>query len=546
MDFISTRRKIGELLKKHRRILFFLITVCAGIAIFYPFHNFQLHLAQGDHGRDLYGFKKTLDGALVYRDYWWVYGPLMPYYYALCYKLFGINIHSVLLGYSALNFLSGLAVYFILLLLAAPLMAFTGAVWFWVFCPPFEYTYNHAGGILAILIAVYMIFLYARAPRLRYLYGGLFSIFILSFIKINFGASMLLAFIASAGIIDFINKNRFSRPKLFFYLTSLILAPAIVAGIYYLLIKGLPLYVVRQCFPYLKSDQPFHPTFWGSIQVFFKETTSKIGSHWAHWVMGTILVFCAGYVSFFSNRKTADQRIKLNLPLAVSILLIFSLCNLHEFLMSAVYYRIYWIKPFQILLLFIIISAAVKTLPRWIKYLLCAAILLTVVHEHYHRYRLIREIKVPQQYMDLDRGKIYIGNFPPWLTTVTAATQFLKNTLGPNETFLALVDDPLYYFLTGKDSPTRQLAFCNHLNIELAQEKEIIERMEQDKINYILLSNKAFTGDSYMGTFGKTYCRLLARYVKDNFSVVAGFGLWRGQASWLANHGVLIFKRKQP
>ena len=41
-------------------------------------------------------------GKLPYKDFWWVYGPLMPYYYGLFYKIFGMHITSVLLGRAVL------------------------------------------------------------------------------------------------------------------------------------------------------------------------------------------------------------------------------------------------------------------------------------------------------------------------------------------------------------------------------------------------------------------------------------------------------------
>ncbi|HQP11881.1 MAG TPA: hypothetical protein PK470_03860, partial [Candidatus Omnitrophota bacterium] len=70
---------------RHKRWLFFLLTLLAGLYILAPLHDFQYQLSTGDHGPELYSFKKALDGALPYRDYSWLYGPFLLYYYALCY-----------------------------------------------------------------------------------------------------------------------------------------------------------------------------------------------------------------------------------------------------------------------------------------------------------------------------------------------------------------------------------------------------------------------------------------------------------------------------
>ncbi|MDP8264251.1 MAG: hypothetical protein P9M12_02070 [Candidatus Aceula lacicola] len=148
---------LTNLLFKHQKILFLLLTVFMGIFIFTPYINFQPVLAQGDHGRDLYTFKATLDGSAPYQDYWWVYGPLMPYFYALCFKILGVSVQSILIGKIFLIFASGILFYLTLCLFASPLMALAGTVWFWSFRPEFFYTYNHAGAIPFFILTIFFV-----------------------------------------------------------------------------------------------------------------------------------------------------------------------------------------------------------------------------------------------------------------------------------------------------------------------------------------------------------------------------------------------------
>src|SRR3989338_668613 len=143
----------------HQRLLFLFLTVVAGLLVLLPFHDFQYFLAQGDHGRDLYCFKKTLDGALPYRDYSWLFGPLMPYYYSACYLLGGISIQSVLLGQGLLILLAGILIYLICAAFLPPALSFVCAFWYWSYRgTEFFYTYNHIGVIVAILVAIYCVF----------------------------------------------------------------------------------------------------------------------------------------------------------------------------------------------------------------------------------------------------------------------------------------------------------------------------------------------------------------------------------------------------
>ena len=77
---------------------FLILSVLYTIIYVWPELNFQDMLAQGDHGRDLYAFEAVLKGQLPYKDFWWVYGPIMPYYYGLFYKISGFHITSILAG----------------------------------------------------------------------------------------------------------------------------------------------------------------------------------------------------------------------------------------------------------------------------------------------------------------------------------------------------------------------------------------------------------------------------------------------------------------
>ena len=76
-------------IKKHSGILLLILLSAISILLLMSEIDFQSALAQGDHGRDLYAFRKTLEGKLPYKDYWWVYGPLMPFYYGSFINIFG-------------------------------------------------------------------------------------------------------------------------------------------------------------------------------------------------------------------------------------------------------------------------------------------------------------------------------------------------------------------------------------------------------------------------------------------------------------------------
>jgi len=110
--------------------------------------------------------------------------------------------------------------------------------------------------------------------------------------------------------------------------------------------------------------------------------------------------------------------------------------------------------------------------------------------------------------------------------------------------FFALPYEPVYYFLSGKKSPTRQLIFFAHINIPNEQEEKIIRDLEKNKVNWIVLSNRSHSNQVGLGQMGIDYCPLIDKYIKDNFLIVAEFGDWVNPPGWIEHHGTRILKRK--
>ena len=116
--------------KRHAKCLLLLLVFGTGILITAPYARLQGPLAQGDHGRDLYAAQAVYRGELPYKDFWWVYGPLMPYYYGLFYKIFGIKISSIILGKLLLKILGGILMCLAMMETSSWIVAYLAACWF--------------------------------------------------------------------------------------------------------------------------------------------------------------------------------------------------------------------------------------------------------------------------------------------------------------------------------------------------------------------------------------------------------------------------------
>ena len=238
-------------------IFFFVLTAVCGIVVNYPYHNFQVFLAQGDHGRDLYAAAAVLRGEMPYKDFWWVYGPLMPYYYGLMFKLFGIHIPSVLLGKIFLNIASGLGIFWAMTRFFSPATGFIAGLWFLVYHQDFFFTYNHAGGILLLIACIGMHWAYIKEQKNNAAYLALLFTFILGLIKINFALTALLMGILTVLVTNRTNRRAFNTHEKFFYTLSCVGLPLFWFGAYSFFTQGLTINEIRQCQPYLGGDEPY-------------------------------------------------------------------------------------------------------------------------------------------------------------------------------------------------------------------------------------------------------------------------------------------------
>ena len=213
--------------------------------------------------------------------------------------------------------------------------------------------------------------------------------------------------------------------------------------------------------------------------------------------------------------------------------------------MSGSLYRSIWAKPFSILLCFIVIGTTFKTLSKPIQWLLCSTLFITILLSYSPFLNIIRpKQNTNVQKSSLKKLNVTLGNHPYWIATVEETSNFIKKELGANELFLAIPYDPLYYYLTDKKSPTRQLIFFEHINIPHEQERDIIKDLKENNVNYILITTRAFVPEPGLGYFGKTYCPVLGEYIKQHFTPIFSSGDKTNPGGWEMPHGTTILERK--
>ena len=532
-------------LRNNSHKAFFVLTIAMVVGLNILHFNYQEQMSQGDHGRDLYAFAQVLHGQMPYKDFWWVYGPLMPYYYGVFNLLFGVHISSILLAKVVLNIICGIFFYLTCTTFTRPALAFFITTWFMQAKQDFFFTYNHLGGAALSLVIIYYVFAYIEKSSPRFLWIALISAFLFILVKINFGLAAIAVTLLSVWLIDRTYGRPFTPAKKKWYIAGIAILPLAALLIYGVLLSGLSFHEIRQCMPYFGDDQPHHVTPWLAIVYYLQQHwLTFVHSPW-HFLIGMVLHTATGAVIYLVFTKKLPAKQQQDLFLRLGVVGIFFLFYFQEFLVSGVWYRTFWSQPFVMLfhgLLLATVLPIAHHLLRWAAVMYLWGIMSL---SFMGQCMTIHAQRIPPRFLSMPQGQIYVGNEGDWIETVATITEYLNTNLKKDELFFALPYDCIYYYLTGKPSPTRQLIFFEHIKIPTEQEMSIIRELENKRVNYVLMSNRMASSETGMGILGKTYCPLIYSYITSNFTPVARQGgNWQKEPGWGDNHGVIIFKRK--
>ena len=414
-----------------------------------------------------------------------------------------------------------------------------------LFQQDFFFTYNHIGGIVMILGVAFCLLSYIQKNSLKAAWGALAFIFTLCLIKINFGLAALAVTMITIGACDYVRRIPVNTAKKLLFTAALLGIPLLVYIIYWSLLKGLSVMEIRECLPYMEGDQPYSISPWVAVINFLLIIYHVITSNLTLFIFTIIINASALRCIYLFIKDRLPPARKITLLLSLGMLCLFYVANSHEYLKSGVLYRSFWSQPISILISFLLLDIASLSIPKIARKIIFTCLLGLVIYAWFLVGHKLNAAKTENQYLSMPRGNIYITNSPSWIATVQQTTAFLDKTLKPNELFFALPYDCLYYYLTDKKTPTRQLIFFEHIKIPTDQERSVIAELEKNHVNYVLLSSRAFAHQEYgLGFLGTTYCPLIGKYIQDNFVAIARFGDWKNEPGWAWNHGTLIFRRK--
>src|SRR5579862_2367177 len=164
-----------------------------------------------DSGREMYVPMALLRGKLLYRDVFYLYGPLSPYFNSLLYRLLGVHL-AVLYWAGALSALfSGVFLYLTGMELGswpaglgAALIVQIQAFESSYMCFPLPYSFASVYGCLTACIFIWLIVRSCKSPRLTWIFGAGCAAAVAFLLKLEFG----FACYATLGILLVLRAGR--------------------------------------------------------------------------------------------------------------------------------------------------------------------------------------------------------------------------------------------------------------------------------------------------------------------------------------------------
>ena len=505
-------------------LLVFLIVLFWAPTVF-----FQPYISPGDKGRDLYAFWMASEGQVPGRDFWWQYGPVTPFYFAPFFILGGVNLVSFRIGLGVLYLICALLNFRALRLFVSRPVAFLSSLAYLML--DVQYTFNHIGAIPFLILGIFSLWKFFLTERVRWCYAGTLALAAMAAVKINTGVTSFAAF--------YFTLLLYRRLPLKHLAILPLLFGGLVFGVYAAVFWGLPLSWVDYCLTLRKVYRAWGGSPWGNLLSFSRYFLFED----PHRLWGAGLFLTLGGLAVIAFKKKGSEKERgLFLPLSGSLVLVL-LANLSDFLLIGGFARVdFWSFPVLALLGGLWMEGAGQLFKRPLKIFLWGLGFAGVITLPFNRYVLDSlACFTPERFLDLPRGKVYLGGEASNVKVIQEGAQFLLKNTRPDQFLLAIPYDPLYLFLAERRHAVREMLFLAMVPLHPRQEEEIIRQIEAKEVPFVILANHYRTEGHAAGTFGETHCQKLARYIFDHYQEVKTLGPWEADPNKF--HAVKILRR---
>ena len=499
-------------------------------------HSFgKFFLNDGDHGRDLISFLMTSKGQMPFIDYKWIYGPLMPFYYAVLFKIFSPDVLVASVGWYML-FATAIILFYILASdLFSPLISALITLLFVVYHGFYYHTFNHIGGTLSIIAIMLFFIRYIRLDKKVFIYLTSLCLIILGLIKFN----MFLAVFPGCFIALFIRSK-----KQLISFSIITLLPLLV--VYSVFIFCLPSHNLYDIFPYgskflMSGTKDFFSNMISPLYIApsIVEYNNPLiilqyKIYYSHLIYYLALFISA--IALYTFRKDKDRFIVL------LFLTVTSLLTSHEFLMYQVDYSLkYWMLP-------VIIISATFALVNMLELYDKAQKILFVTLTYIAIFGYVINILIfSADFTLIDSPRARVSIYPAsYANYVYSVSDYLLKNTAPEDKVLAIPYNSLFLFLADRQNSSSINEFLYISGLDEAKEQTVINDLITSNTQIILLSNMSSDIKTGTGEFGKTHAQLLSNFIYKNYSPIMIIPEFYDQKQNIAYGKVITFFKKNP
>jgi hypothetical protein len=530
-----------------------------------------------DCGREMYVPTVLLHGKTLYKDIWYPYGPLGPYWNSFLFRMFGVHL-NVLYWAGSLSALGcAIFLYHIGIRLSAPLAGWTAgaAVLFQAFHPslfsfPLPYSYACVYGLLVSCLFVWLVIHAATSRNMAWIFGAGLAAAAALLLKLEFGMACYLTLallIAARGLqqrswksvaqdvgvclpgvvacgmvitwmislrgAEFLTQeNLMSWPGTFFMRTYgkfwlgetgfTITGPILTAAakrllVFLALVQGLHMFLSRE-----RPDRrrmllrgALFALALGYIFVYLTWFKQLCAVFFPQDMVLYISVAVLAAWWHFLQQPESKNALAIAILLSFSTLLAFRIM----FKLLPVDFPVFYDGPailcFLLLMRSLIpASGHSKRFVQVAEVVLCLACLAAPA---LHSRAVLEGIPRPA-WLTTERGSIRAPK--QTAENYWAAMQFMKEKDALGEAVLSIPEDTSLYFFSEVDCPTRVYAFTPGMLAPGKMTDDLVQQIERRPVRYLIWSNRLFPEYNVL-RFGVDFDQTLGNYLFSHYRRVA-------------------------
>ena len=489
-----------------------------------------------DSGREVYYPKRILEGAVLYKDLFNIYGPFAYLYNAFLFKFFGLNINVLYLSGVLTMSVIVACVYLLSRQFFDKFLAFSiasitiiiGGFSFHVFNYVFPYSFSMTYGMAFCLISIYLLIQFIRKNN-SFLYY-------LSTFFAGLAISNKYEFLPYCLIFIYIAfKNKLSIKQNIVSFVTLIIAPFILFEILFLQGLGLQDLIGNLKDIYAMSKTNTLNYFYSiSGLTFQKQTLGLLTRNFLMTIFPIALIYNGTYyidkskikayflyaLAVFFTFKLASLETFIFLPLVLFVLMCVFLkkqsqdvkvLSISAFLVSL---KVFWataLNSYGVFFIPILLIATICFIKKDFKNFVSIYLVLVSIAFFVYNLPTRKEITYP---IKTSMGKIYVTSL--YKDTSNNIIKFINENTKPTDKILILPEGLFFNYLTNRVSDDYYNSYLP-LYVETFGESRLINSLKNNKPDYIILHNFP-TSDYYFKSMCNDYGFEICDFIKNEYS----------------------------